>query len=264
MANILIVDDDQNLRRIVCHLLGEDGHKTLEARNVAEAEKILTSVRPDAILLDVMMPGVNGFDLCKKLKSRPSLGGIPVILCTARGTKEDIIRAVQCGADDYLLKPFTKDTLLRKVRAALEKRPAIPKAATTGGRERRRTNRKAVAWEVSWGKDPTQPGIPLYRNRVANISLWGFAFEFPRCLICTGYEQGTVHPLCLLAPQARRFNDSQPLDFILSISSEVVIEVRGRVAHVYQPPDWPATEIVGIAFEQLSPRAEELLRKHLA
>jgi hypothetical protein len=103
----------------------------------------------------------------------------------------------------------------------------------------------------------------MYKNRVINISLKGFAFEFDRCQVCTGYEVSTVHPLCLLAPNATRFDQAKVLDFILSISRDVVLEVKGKIAHIYQPVEWPKSEIVGVAFIEVAPWAEQILQQYI-
>jgi CheY-like chemotaxis protein len=259
MSTVLVVDDDDHLRQILGHILTEGGFSVVEARTAAEADTILDERPVDAILLDVMIPGLDGLSYCRELKSLPGRRKIPVLMCTARSGKEDIVEAIRSGADDYIVKPFTRDLVLRKVGRAL--RPPEPHARTEP--ERRASGRAPVDWFVSWGAGPLLGTPPLYKNKVLNISRKGFAFEFERCGICTGYEVSTVHPMCLLAPHATRRLDAEPLEFVLSISRDVVVEVRGMVAHVYQPPDWKTTEIVGVAYTELTPQAEAALKPYV-
>lgn len=262
MTKILVTDDDMNLRRILCHFLKQEGFETVEARSGKEALDLLgAGAKPDLIIIDVMMPGEDGMTICKRLKDKPAMAGVPILICTARSKKEDIMRAIKSGADDYILKPFTKETVSKKVRKAL-----IPKdqrlVGRPGGPERRMGGRTKVSWEVSWGASKELGLGTMYKNRVVNISPKGFAFEFDRCQTCTGYELSTVHPMCLLARHGKRFDDSEPLEFVLSIERDVVIEVRGKIAHIHQPPDWPASEVVGVSFTDLTVGAEQILAKY--
>ena len=119
-----------------------------------------------------------------------------------------------------------------------------------------------MEWVVSWGASAELGISSLYKNKVINISGKGFAFEFDRCQTCTGYELSTVHPMCLLARHANRFEEGTPLEFVLSISRDIVVEVNGVVAHVYQPPGWTAREIVGVAYRGLTPEAESQLQRY--
>lgn len=262
MTKILIADDDMNLRRILCHFLKQEGFETVEARSGKEALDLIgAGTKPDVLIIDIMMPGEDGLTICKKLKDRPAMKDVPIIICTARSKKEDIMRAIKSGADDYILKPFTRDTVAKKVRKAMIP-PELRVAARPEGAERRASSRTKVSWEVSWGASKELGLGTMYKNRVVNISPKGFAFEFDRCTTCTGYELSTVHAMCLLARHAKRFDESEPLEFVLSIERDVVIEVRGKIAHIHQPPDWPTTEVVGVSFTELPPAVEETLAKY--
>lgn len=83
----------------------------------------------DLIILDIMMPGMDGYHLCKAVKSRKEYQDIPIIMCTAKNTKDDVVKAVATGADDYLIKPFSRETLLEKVKRWI--RPAQRQDVTT-------------------------------------------------------------------------------------------------------------------------------------
>lgn len=258
---VLVADDNPAIRRVECHVLKEAGFHPLEARNGQHVIEILEREKVDVILLDIMMPLMDGFTVCKTIKENARWNAIPVIMVSAKDNKDDIIRARMVGADDYILKPFTKETVSKKVRKAL-----IPKdqrlVGRPGGPERRMGGRTKVSWEVSWGASKELGLGTMYKNRVVNISPKGFAFEFDRCQTCTGYELSTVHPMCLLARHGKRFDDSEPLEFVLSIERDVVIEVRGKIAHIHQPPDWPTSEVVGVSFTDLTVGAEQILAKY--
>lgn len=112
MQTILIVDDNSELRRLLKMTLDPSHRNIHEAVNPTDALELARNVRPDIVLLDVMMPGGNGFDLCKKLKSDPLTEHCFVALITARGQASDIALGLSSGADAYLLKPFSPSRLL--------------------------------------------------------------------------------------------------------------------------------------------------------
>jgi CheY-like chemotaxis protein len=261
---ILVADDDQNLRRILCLFLKNASYETVEASNGREALNMARSQRPDAIVLDIMMPLIDGFSVCRQLKEDPETKRIPVVICTAKNRKEDLIAAIKAGAEDYIIKPFTKDTVLTKVQKALSSRSTRSSSSRLAAPvERRDSRRKVAGWSLSWGGQGQGGIAPVYKTKVYDISQKGLSFEFVRCEICTGYEQGTVHPLCLFAKHAKRFQESQVLDFVLSIKKDIVLEVQGRIAHVYQWADNPGTEKVGVMFTRISPEAHQLIQKYL-
>ena len=260
---ILVADDDPNLRKILCLFLRNSGYDTVEATNGREALTLTHSQRPDALLMDVMMPLVDGFTVCKMVKDDPGTRRIPVLICTARNRKEDLIAAIKAGAEDYIIKPFTKETVLSKVEKAIANRKTGSSSKTPAPVERRDSRRKVAGWSLSWGGQG-QGGIsPIYKTKVYDISLKGLSFEFVRCSICTGYEQGTVHPLCLFAKHAKRFQESQTLDFVLSIRKDIVIEVQGRIAHIFQWIDNPTTEKVGVMFTKISSESHQVIQQYL-
>ena len=262
---VLVADDDTNLRKILALFLRNAGCSVLEAANGREALELAKRRRPDAILLDIMMPLLDGFTVCKLVKDDPETKDAAVLICTARNRKEDLIAAIRAGAEDYIIKPFTKETVLGKVQKALAARS---KSSSSSSKllspvERRDSRRKVAGWSLSW-EGQSQGGIaPVYKTRVYDISLKGLSFEFIRCDICTGYEQGTVHPLCLFAKHAKRFQESHTLDFVLSIKKDIVIEVQGRIAHIYQWPDNPNTEKVGVMLTKISSEAHKIIEQYL-
>ena len=117
-ATILVVDDDPQIRRVLQATLSGNGYDVIEAKNGKEAISAVLRERPDLILLDVNMPGMNGFEACSKI--RMSFGG-PIIIVTVRDEEQDKVLAFDSGADDYVVKPFGVSELLARIRAALRR-----------------------------------------------------------------------------------------------------------------------------------------------
>src|ERR1041384_7051136 len=117
---ILVADDDTNLRKILALFLKNAGYSVVEAVNGREALETAKLRRPDAILLDIMMPLMDGFTVCRLIKDDPEMSYSAILICTARNRKEDLIAAIKAGAEDYIIKPFTKETVLGKVDKALK------------------------------------------------------------------------------------------------------------------------------------------------
>jgi two-component system OmpR family response regulator len=113
-----VVDDDGQIRQLVAKFLRENGHRVTTARDGIEMRRVLASTPIDLIVLDVMLPGGNGFDLCRELRKASN---IPIIMLTARGTDTDRIVGLEIGADDYLAKPFNPRELLARVNAVLRR-----------------------------------------------------------------------------------------------------------------------------------------------
>ena len=127
-AHIIVVDDDARLRALLQRYLTSDGHFVSVASSAAEARSKLESLEFDLMVLDVMMPGEDGFSLARSLRTHSSL---PIILLTARGGAEDRIAGLEAGADDYLAKPFEPRELLLRIRTILRRsRPAPPPRGT--------------------------------------------------------------------------------------------------------------------------------------
>jgi two-component system KDP operon response regulator KdpE len=117
-GTILVVDDEAQIRRVLRSTLSSNGYDILEAKNGAEAIQTVIRARPDLILLDVNMPEMSGLETCRKL--RFSFEG-PIIMVTVRDSERDKIAALDCGADDYVVKPFSVGELLARIRAALRR-----------------------------------------------------------------------------------------------------------------------------------------------
>jgi adenylate cyclase len=121
-ANVLVVDDTETNRDMLCALLEADGHKTAIAENGKIALQALNGGFYDLVLLDVMMPEMNGYQVLEQMKSTPSLRGIPVIVLSALDEIGSVVRCIELGAEDYLPKPFDPVLLRARISACLEKK----------------------------------------------------------------------------------------------------------------------------------------------
>jgi CheY-like chemotaxis protein len=120
MKSVLIVDDQKNIRELIKITLEFEDCQLTEAESGDRAMEIVGDLRPDLILLDVMMPGrIDGYEVCRRVKSDPALAATPVVLLTARAQQADREAAVAAGADHYLPKPFSPKQLLELVRQLL-------------------------------------------------------------------------------------------------------------------------------------------------
>lgn len=131
MANetILLLEDERDIRELVRYNLQREGYHVIESDSVETARKWLKDRRPDLILLDLMLPGVDGLTFCKELRAGPGTRDLPVLMLTARGEESDVVVGLEVGADDYLTKPFSPRVLAARVRALL-RRHAGPDDAT--------------------------------------------------------------------------------------------------------------------------------------
>ena len=118
MATVLVVDDEPIVREVVVRYLAREGYATLEAADGDRARDLLERQTPDLVVLDVMLPGVDGLELCRWIRSRSEL---PVIMLTARGEEADRIVGLELGADDYVTKPFSPRELAARVRTVLRR-----------------------------------------------------------------------------------------------------------------------------------------------
>ena len=132
MAHILIVDDEQDLLDLVAFNLVQDGHVVSCARDGLQGLAMIAGCRPDAMLLDVMMPRMDGLRVLAEIRANPEWNRMPVILLTARSAVDDRIRGLEAGADDYLSKPFSPKELLLRLRGVLRRNAGDQVALTQG------------------------------------------------------------------------------------------------------------------------------------
>lgn len=124
---ILIVDDDPFLLQLIEKSLTSHGYKAIVASDGAEGLQLLNQTKPHLVILDIMMPNLNGWEFCDRIRQ---VSTIPIIMLTALGSHADIIRGLQAGADDYLVKPFLQDELLARVSAVLRRATMPPPSST--------------------------------------------------------------------------------------------------------------------------------------
>jgi two-component system, OmpR family, KDP operon response regulator KdpE len=117
-ARVLVVDDDQPMRKFVARNLGARGFEVTTARNGLEALPLVRHVHPDIVILDIMMPGMDGLETCRRIRDTSVM---PIIVLTALDSEADKVRCLDQGADDCLVKPFGVDELLARVRSALRR-----------------------------------------------------------------------------------------------------------------------------------------------
>ena len=120
MAQILVVDDEMGIRELLSEILADEGHTVLLAENAGAARKIRSEKRPDLVLLDIMMPVMDGMEVCRQVRK---FSRVPVIMLTARLEDEDRIQGLELGADDYVSKPFNPRELVARVKAVLRRVP---------------------------------------------------------------------------------------------------------------------------------------------
>ena len=130
MANILIVEDEAAMGEIIADYMRKGGHACLSAGDGVEAMDILRSAPVDLMILDVMMPRLDGFSVCKMAREASNM---PIIMLTARGEEDDKLRGYGCGADDYMTKPFSPRVLLAKVNALLRRSAAADVESVSAG-----------------------------------------------------------------------------------------------------------------------------------
>ena len=118
MTTILIVDDEQNMRQLIDLVLVNAGFYTVHAANGTEAYQVISQQTIDLVLLDVMMPGENGFEVCQAIQA---MTPVPVIFLTARDASEDKVKGLMLGGDDYIVKPFAIEELLARIRSILRR-----------------------------------------------------------------------------------------------------------------------------------------------
>ncbi len=125
MANarpqILVIEDEPAQRDVIVYNLKKQGYAVRTAQNGDQAELELAELVPDLVLLDWMLPGVSGLELARRIRARPATRDVPVIMLTARGEEEDVIRGLDVGADDFITKPYSVAELMARVRSVLRR-----------------------------------------------------------------------------------------------------------------------------------------------
>jgi two-component system, OmpR family, phosphate regulon response regulator PhoB len=123
MAKILLAEDEKQIADMISFKLTHSGHQVVRAQDGEQAITLATRERPELILLDAMMPGLNGFEVLRRLKADSTLRSVPVIMVTAKGHERDVLSGLRGGAVDYIVKPFSLKELSARVELALRKEP---------------------------------------------------------------------------------------------------------------------------------------------
>ena len=129
MGKILIVEDEANIRQLLRYNLEKEGFQVLEAADGLQGLRMAQREKPDLVLLDLMLPGMDGLEVCRTLKGAPVTAALPIIMLTAKGEEVDKIIGLELGADDYMTKPFSPRELTARIKAVLrrsQKETALP------------------------------------------------------------------------------------------------------------------------------------------
>jgi len=127
IEKVLIVDDEKDLVELIDYNLKKEGYAVLSTGNGLDAIKLAAKEAPDLVILDIMLPGMQGLDVLKALKNKPDTQGIPVILLTAKSEELDKVLGLELGADDYVTKPFSPRELVARVKAVLRRASSAKK-----------------------------------------------------------------------------------------------------------------------------------------
>jgi two-component system phosphate regulon response regulator PhoB len=119
---ILVVDDEENIRELVRYNLAREGYQVSTVGSGEEALKHVSEKMPELIVLDLMLPGMDGLDVCRQLKNDSRTAHIPIVMLTVKGEESDIVIGLELGADDYITKPFSPKVLLARLKAVLRRK----------------------------------------------------------------------------------------------------------------------------------------------
>ncbi len=184
MASILIVEDEKNMQEIIAEYMRRGGHSCLTAEDGVDALMLLKNNSVDLMILDIMIPHLDGFSVCKLAREMSSL---PIILLTARDGEQDKLKGYHLGADDYMTKPFSPKVLLAKANALLRRSSALPADNMSAGKisivpASRRVFLDGQEISLTYKEYEllrlfmTNPGQLFTREQLLN-RIWGYEFE---------------------------------------------------------------------------------------
>jgi len=186
VSRILVVDDEQAIVDVLAYNLVKAGHEPIVARDGEQALNLARSERPDLVILDLMLPRIDGLDVCRELRRDSDL---PIIILTARDEEIDRVVGLEVGADDYVVKPFSVRELMARVKVVLRRtapRPADPQAALQAGElcldlERREASWRGRPFELTTAQFDllrtlmVRPGRVFSREELLN-QVWGYDY----------------------------------------------------------------------------------------
>lgn len=126
---ILVVDDEEDIRELVRYNLSKSGYTVATAASGEEALRLASELSPMLIVLDIMLPGMDGLEVCRRVKADSSLSQTPIVMISALGEEKDVVAGLELGADDYVAKPFSPGVLLARVKSVIRRVGAMPVAA---------------------------------------------------------------------------------------------------------------------------------------
>ncbi|MEK3947562.1 response regulator transcription factor [Paenibacillus sp. FSL H7-0703] len=184
MTRVLVVDDDPHIRELVGHFLRLEGLEVVEAVDGLNAMRIFDQIKVDLLVLDIMMPGMDGWELCRKLREQTDL---PLLMLTAKGETSQIVKGFALGTDDYLVKPFDPMVLVARVKALLKRyRIMASKSVTVGDLVLRSDTFECQAGEKEITlplkefellfKLASYPGKTFTRDQLIE-QIWGYDYE---------------------------------------------------------------------------------------
>jgi len=119
---IIIVEDEEDIRELVRYNLAKEGYQVTGVKSGEEGLDAAINALPDLVILDIMLPGIDGLEVCRRLKNNSTTQDIPIIMLTAKGEESDIVAGLELGADDYIAKPFSPKVLIARIRTVLRRK----------------------------------------------------------------------------------------------------------------------------------------------
>ncbi len=129
---VLVIEDDEDIQELLKYNLVKEGYQPFQALTGEAGLQAVRKKDPDLIVLDLMLPGLDGLEVCKKLKKDPRTEAVPVLMLTAKGEESDVVTGLELGAEDYMTKPFSPKVLIARLRAILRRRQGERGEAETG------------------------------------------------------------------------------------------------------------------------------------
>lgn len=184
MSSLLIVEDEDPLRLLLSYNFEAEGFSVRATGDGEEVETLVSEQVPDVILLDWMLPGLTGIEICRRLRQRPDCQSVPIIMLTARGEESERIRGLSTGADDYVVKPFSVPELIARVKAVLRRAnpDAVAEQLSSGDLVLDRSTRRVYIGEKDIDLSPTEfklleflmqsPGRVFSRGQLLD-AVWG-------------------------------------------------------------------------------------------
>jgi two-component system alkaline phosphatase synthesis response regulator PhoP len=235
LGRVLVVEDEQDVAELLRYNLTKEGYEVTAAPNGADAVKMAGDLLPDVILLDIMVPQLNGWEVCRRLKNDPETRAIPIIMVTGRVEEGDKVLGFELGADDYVTKPFSPRELVARVRAVARRGKA---AATTDRKVRLRAGELEIdreRFEVRMGGKPVELTRKEFELLVTLVATPGRVFGREELLDLVWGREGFVEPRTVdvhLARLRAKFAAAR-------LAAPAIETVRG-VGYRFREPDRPS------------------------